>query len=291
MREPRRGPPRDLLIAGHVNVDRFLEVREFPGPDRTVPLRSDRAALGGTAANLALVAARLGLAAGLVSRVGDGFPEPFRRQLLRAGIDLRGLESVRGRPTPICYIVEDARGGQRTLIDQGPMADGRAARLPGAWLADYGWLHMATGDPEFQLRLAAAARSRGLRVAVDPAQEIFYRWTGPKFRRLLGYAELLFGNRSEIQEAARLAGSRGVPGLLERVPLVVRTEGARGAVAFSRAGTARATPRLPKRVRTLVGAGDAFRGGFYSAWLGGDPLSACLGAGTRTACRWIEGRL
>jgi sugar/nucleoside kinase (ribokinase family) len=151
-------------------------------------------------------------------------------------------------------------------------------------------VHLTTADPEFQLRLQAAARARGLRVAADPAQEIHYRWDQRSFRRLLSGSEILFGNRSEIARALEFVGARRPVGLLEFVPLVIRTEGHAGATAFSRAGTVHVDAARHSRVRTLVGAGDAFRGGFYAAWFAGQPLAACLRAGTRSSARWIEGK-
>lgn len=282
--------PRELLVSGHVNVDRFLAVDRFPAADRTVPLRGNRAQLGGTAANIALVASGYGVATGLVSFLGEEFPGPFRERLTRSGVDLRGVRTVKGASTPTCFILEDRRGNQRTLIDQGPMQDLGTAELPADWMREYSWLHLATGDPAFQVRLAARARALGLKVAADPAQEIHYRWDRRRFRALLAHSELLFGNRSEIDRAEHFAGVHAPEGLLAQVPLIVRTEGRTGATAFSRTGTVRVPAVLPRRVVSAVGAGDAFRGGFYSAWFGGQPLEACLRAGTRAAYRWIEGR-
>jgi len=282
--------PRELLVSGHVIIDRFLSVRSFPEVDRTVPVLGSRTELGGTATNIALAASRLGVATGLVSRLGDGFPEEYLGRLRTAGIDVRGLEFVRGTPTPTCTIVEDRTGAQRTLIDQGAMAEARGAPLPLRWIGEYSWLHLTTADPSFQLRLQRAARLRGLRVAADPAQEIHYRWDRRSFGTLVRNSEILFGNRSEIARAMEFLSTRSPAGLLEFVPLVVQTEGRKGASAFSRAGTFHVKARRPTRVRTLVGAGDAFRGGFYAGWFAGQALPDCLVAGTRSAARWIEGR-
>jgi sugar/nucleoside kinase (ribokinase family) len=289
MRPLRSGPPRDLLVSGHVNVDRFLHVDSFPEPDRTVPVRATSAKLGGPAANLARVASRYGVATGLVAVVGAEFPTEFERRLSAAGIDLRGLRRTAHRPTPTCFIVEDRDGGQRTLIDQGPMADLARAPLPGAWLAEYAWLHLTTGDPAFQLRLARAAKAAGLRVAADPAQEIHYRWSGRRFRALLAGSEVFFGNRAEVDRALQYVGGTSPDALLAHVPLVVRTEGRRGATAFSRAATVHVPAFRPRTRQTEVGAGDAFRGGFYAGWFAGRPLRDCLGAGARAAADWIEG--
>lgn len=291
MEDPTRDRPRDLLVAGHINVDRFLRVPAFPEEDRTAPILADRAELGGTAANLALTASRYGVACGLYARVGEGFAAALEAPLRRAAIDLRGVERLAGWPTPTCFIVEDPHGHQRTLIDQGPMGDrvpGRFRPPPG--LAEYSWVHLSTGPPAVHLRLLDAARARGVHAAADPAQEIHYRWRGPDLRRLLEGSELFFGNSSEVARAVELLDLDRPADLLARVPLVVRTEGSRGATAFTRQGTVRVPACRPRRRRTVVGAGDAFRGGFYAGWFEGEPLRGCLSAGTHAAARWIEGQ-
>lgn len=288
MLEPLAERPRDLLVAGHVNVDRFLSVAAFPPADRTVPVLSTRNALGGPAATLALVASGYGVRTGLVATIGEDFPTEFRARLERAEVDLRGLETIRGWSTPTCYIVVDRRRGQRTLIDQGPMGTSEGRPPSDGWLREYSWLHVTTGPPDRHLRLLRQARSAGVRVAADPAQEIHYRWDPGRFRALLAGAEILFGNRSEIARAVRLAGVRDPAGLLARVPMVVRTEGSNGATAFAPGGRTHVRAPRPRVVRSLVGAGDAFRAGFYSGWFAGQALERCLDAGVRSAGRWIE---
>lgn len=278
---------RELLVAGHVIVDHYLRVASMPRADRTEPILAERLELGGTATNVARAARRCGVRVGILSRVGDGFPATFRDRLTQEGIDLRGLTTVTGEPTPTCTIVEERGGTTRTLIQQGPMRSGGAR--PGAWWRSYRWLHLGTGDPAYYLRLARAARELGRHVALDPAQEIFYRWDRSTFLRVLPFADVLFGNRAEIGHAAGWAGSGRPEGLLEHLPLVVRTEGPGGATAFYRGGAAHVAGRRPRRTRTFVGAGDAFRGGFYGAWFAGEPLERCVAAGNRQALARIEG--
>jgi len=281
--------PRDLLVAGHVIVDRFLQVASMPGADRTEPVVGERTELGGTATNIARAARRKGLRVGLLSRVGDGFPPAFRARLRAEGIDLRGLTTVPGAPTPTCTIVEEPGGVTRTLIQQGPMGGTGLSSLPGSWWRTYRWVHLGTGDPAYYLRLARAARAGQRHVGLDPAQEIFYRWDRARLRKILPLGDILFGNRAEIARASSWVGGAGPEGLLDYLPLVVRTEGPRGATAFYRGGSVHEAGRRPRRTRTLVGAGDAFRGGFYAAWFSGEPLERCLASGNREALARVEG--
>ncbi len=289
---PRNGPAPgrlDLAVVGHINLDHFLDVARLPTPDRTVPITTQRTELGGTATNLARVAAHWGVSVGLISRIGDDFPAAFERRLREENVGLTGVERVAGAHCSACYIVEDGRGSQMTFIDQGPMGDARSAPLPGAVISGVDWVHLGTGDPEYLGRIADAARGAGAHLAADPAQEIHYRWDGSRLRRLLDRCELFFGNRSEVDRAIALLKLRDRKGLLELVPTIVETRGAAGAVAHTRLGTVTVRAHVPKRVRQVTGAGDAFRGGFYAGWFAGQPMRGCLVAGTRAAAAWMQG--
>jgi sugar/nucleoside kinase (ribokinase family) len=190
--------------------------------------------------------------------------------------------------TPACYIFEDGRGHQMTAIDQGAMGNPRGAKIPTALLAGASWLHLTTGMPDYQLRLKAAARQQGLRVAVDPAQEIHYLWKRKPLEELLDGAEILFGNVAELARIRSLLGVRTDEDLLEQVPLVIRTEGAQGVSAFSRTGTVRVPAVRVRGTAKVTGAGDAFRGGYYGAFFRGTPLRGALEAGTRAAADWMR---
>ena len=287
---PHRLPeyPLDLLVVGHTNLDHFLHVERLPRPDRTTPIARRETRLGGTAANIARAAARWGVRVGLISRVGPDFPPEFRTLLERERIDLRGFEVVRDVPSSACFIAEDGRGGQSTMIDQGPMRDEVPYRVPSELMGAAPWVHLTTGAPEYLMRVKADVRARGGRIAVDPAQEIHYRWSGRALSRLLEGTEILFGNSHEIDRAAELVGVRKWTDLVDTVPLVVRTEGRRGVTAVSRAGRVRVDGEKPRRLATVTGAGDAFRGGFYAGWVDGAPLEEVLRAGVRSARSWIE---
>ena len=278
----------DLVVVGHTNLDHFFHVERLPASDRTVPLRDRETRLGGTAANIARAAARLGVRTSLVSQVGPDFPAQFRRVLAQEGVDLSAFETVAGARSPACFIVESTRGEQVTLIDQGPMEKDQGLPVPSSVLSRTGWVHLATGDPHYQLRVMEEARRRGARIVADPAQEIHYRWDGAALRRLLGGSELFFANRDELARALELLRLGSTKELLEVVPTVVETRGVRGATAWTRAGSIQVPAVRPRRVRQVTGAGDGFRGGFYAGWFRGDPLRECLRYGSWAAARWLE---
>ncbi len=267
----------DLLCVGHTNLDHEVTVQELPKSDRTVPVQHHALYLGGTASNIARWSARSGLHSGLSSFIGEDFPAEFWELLRSDGVDVRGVVVRPGQLTPTCWIARDQRNRQVTFIDQGAM--GNTADLPLPPLQGVKWVHLATGDPRFQLRVARAAVALGIHVSSDPAQEIHYRWSAKDLAELLSLSEILFGNHHELDRAARLLETGSVPALVERVPLVVETLGAQGAQAHSRRGTETCPPVRVRNPQAVTGAGDAFRAGFYSAWLGGRALPQCLAEG------------
>lgn len=278
----------DLVVVGHTNIDHFFRVDRLPAADRTVPLNGRETRLGGTAANIARVASSQGVRTALASQIGPDFPTEFRRTLVRGGLDLSAFSTISGARSPACFIVESARGEQVTLIDQGPMESDPGSPAPTRLLSRTSWVHLATGDPHYQLRVLTEARRLGLRVTADPAQEIFYRWVPASLRRLLGGSELFFANHAELARALQILRINDVRTLLEIVPLIVETRGPGGAVAWTRAGPVRVPAARTRSVRQVTGAGDGFRGGFYAGWFRGQSLRECLAYGSWAAARWLE---
>lgn len=272
-------PRIDLLVVGHVNLDHEMQVPELPAPDRTVPVSARKLFLGGTACNLARWSSRLGVRTSLSAFVGTDFPREFRALLRSEGVKTSGIVVRPGTLTPACWIARDGAGRQSTIIDQGAMAGTGREPLPS--LDQVAWVHLSTGEPEYLLRLARAARKQGVHISSDPAQEIHYRWSSRQLREMLRLSSLFFANQSEARKATEMLGLESPSDLLEVVPLAVVTRGGRGTRAYTRRGDV-SCPALPVPRRLgVTGAGDAFRGAFYSGFLKGRPLKECLQRGAR----------
>ncbi len=98
----------------------MFEIDAFsPQPTKTLA-RSYRARAGGMSLHASIAASRLGASVRLLGRVGDDAAADFLRQRLRAeGVEVRGLESVRGEQTSLATVVVDAQGARQIYIHRG----------------------------------------------------------------------------------------------------------------------------------------------------------------------------
>jgi sugar/nucleoside kinase (ribokinase family) len=101
-------------------------------------------------------------------------------------------------------------------------------------------------------------------ISFDPAQEVHNIWDAERFRKALPMCEIFFGNENEVCTAMRYAGAKVEEDLLQHVPLLVKTLGAKGSVLISKEGRME-VPAVPaEKVVDTTGCGDAFRAGFYA---------------------------
>lgn len=267
-------------MCGHSNLDVLLRVKDLPQAGQSTPVIQRRVERGGNGSNIASHAASLGVPVRLWSRVGDDFPDDWRADLERIGVDASHLAVAAGMATPTCFIFTDNLDRQCFAIDGGPMA-GMAHAPPGpdlvGGLAPGGWLHVATGDPLAYAPVADAAHRAGLRVALDPGQEMSFRYDTRSLEGMLSWCDVLFVNEAELRVAAGLLGRSSPEEMLANVPAVVVTRGEKGASLYRRDGKTVHAPAFPlDRLVDPTGAGDAFRAGWYAALHQGLPFEQAL---------------
>jgi len=263
----------------------------LPVPDRTVRVLAREVHFGGTGGNIARIASRLGVRTALASFVGEDFPPEYREALAADGVDVTDLRVVRGATTPSAWIFTNPRGAQTTVIDQGPMWDAHRRRLPEHTVRSAQVVHLATGRPEYHLRVARLAAKLGRTIAFDPAQEISYAYSRTSFLALLRRARFFFGNDAEVRIALKFAGLRNPKGLLRFVEQVIVTRGRKGSVVITREAGVERIPRVPpRRLVDVTGAGDAYRAGFYAGLSRGYEPRRCGLLGSAVASFALEAR-
>lgn len=282
-----------LLVVGDVVTD-VVAVHPEPLAPATDTLARIRTLPGGAGANAACWAARTGAPeVRLLARVGAESARWHERALEEAGVRPRlVIDAHEPTGTVVALVGKDA---ERTfLTDSGASlrlspADWSPSLLDGAaHLHLSGYLFFADSSRELALVALRAARARGVPVSVDPASAGFLLTLGPqRFLDAVAGAGVLLPNEDEARLLAGLpepaGAARAAAELSRRVPLVVMTRGAAGALVAEEGRVTAEVAAEPAEAVDSTGAGDAFTGGFLAARLtGATPVEAAR-AGCRAA--------
>jgi sugar/nucleoside kinase (ribokinase family) len=139
-------------------------------------------------------------------------------------------------------------------------------------------------------RAIEAARNAGRKVAFTLSEVFVIDRHGDDFRALIedGLVDILFANHTEL---AALTGEddfeAGIAALKDKVPTLVVTRSAEGAVALQ-GGERAEVAAEPTTVVDTTGAGDLFAAGFLHGHVNGEPLERCLRMGAICAAEIIS---
>ncbi|MEJ8644812.1 PfkB family carbohydrate kinase [Streptomyces sp. MS1.HAVA.3] len=286
-----------LLVIGDVVTD-VVAIHPEPLAPATDTAARIRTLPGGAGANAACWAARTGTAeVRLLARVGAESARWHERALVDAGVRPRlVIDPEEPTGTVVALVGKDA---ERTfLTDSGASlrlcpADWAPSLLDGAaHLHLSGYLFFADSSRELAMVALRAARTRGVPVSVDPASAGFLVTLGPqRFLDAVAGASVLLPNEDEARLLAGLPEPAGVARaaaeLSRRVPLVVVTLGAGGALVAERGRITAEVVAEPVEAVDSTGAGDAFTGAFLAARLDGATPAEATRTGCRTAAQAI----
>ena len=302
-------PPRlDVITIGRSSVD--LYGQQIGG--RLEDMASFAKSVGGSPTNMAIGASRLGLKAGLITRVGDEQMGRFiREQLGREGVALDGVVTDPRRMTALVILgVRDDRNFPHIFVrtDCADMAlneddiDERYIASAGAVVVT--GTHFSTPTVEAASRKAMrVARAAGRKVVFDidyrpnlwglaglGAGESRYIRSDEVTRRLskvIGDTDLVVGTEEELMIAA---GGETIDACVRRIrdltdATIVLKQGPMGCLVFPEAIPNRLDDGIrgrgfPVDVYNTLGAGDGFMAGFLRGWLTGESIE--------TACAWAN---
>jgi sugar/nucleoside kinase (ribokinase family) len=264
----------DLIAVGDVMLDGALPAL-VPGGrvHGRIELRA-----GGSAANAALAAARVGASAAVIGRVGaDAAGRLVADALAAGGVEPLLAQDERARTG--CVIVV---GGSSIVADPGASARLGPNDLPSSVEATAvlvsGYSLLQAG-PEAAAR-AAFERARTDWLAVDAASARLVAAFGVgRFFEATERAGVLLVNEEEAEALTGLEPEDAARALARRYRIVCVKLGSSGALAASGDEVVHASVQPIDRADTL-GAGDAFAGGFLVSLSRGAELSEAL----RTAC-------
>ena len=273
-----------------IDTARAHELYDAMGPAREIS--------GGSAANTLAGLAALGARCAFIGQVADDqLGEVFAHDIRAGGIAFDTPARAGDPPTARCLIFVTP-DGQRTMntflgasqflppavLDEAAIA---AAKI--LYLEGYLW------DPEepraAMRRAIAAAKGAGRKVAFTLSDAFVIERHGADFRAMIetGDVDILFANHVEL---AALTGhddfEAGLAELAPKVPVLVVTRGAHGAVAIQEGNRAEVAAEPIARVVDTTGAGDLFAAGFLHGHVSGRSLADCLTMGAIAAAEVIS---
>jgi 5-dehydro-2-deoxygluconokinase len=297
----------DLIAVGRSSVDLYGE--QIGG--RLEDMGSFAKYVGGSPTNTAVAGARLGLNTGLLTRVGaDHMGRFIREQLVREGVDVRGVLADPDRLTALAILGIRDRDSFPLLFYRENCADMALceADLDSAWFGSaravlINGTHLSTSGV-FAASVAAAriVKAAGGRVVFDvdyrpvlwglaardlgESRYIAHPAVTRRLQDVLPLCDLVVGTEEEIRILGgadeTLAALRNIRA--RTAAAIVCKRGAEGCVVFA--------DRIPDdladgvvargfdvEVYNVLGAGDAFMGGYLRGWLRDEPLEQCCRLG------------
>ena len=287
--------PLDVITIGRCSVDLYGQQIG----SRLEDIQSFAKSVGGCPANIAIGSARLGLKAGIVTRVGDEQMGRFvREQMAREGVVLDGIVTDPKRLTalvllavendttfPLLFYRENCADMalSEAEIDPSFIASAKAVLVTGTHFSQE---HTSAA----QSKAMAVARENGNRIVFDidyrpnlwglaglsAGEERYIRSerVSGKLKAILPKCDLIVGTEEEIHIAA---GEEDTPAALRAIRMVsdatiVLKRGPMGCVVYPDAIPARLEDGIvgqgfPIEVYNVLGAGDGFLAGFLRGWL------------------------
>lgn len=280
-----------VLVVGDVMTD-VIVVPEGPivkGSDRRAKVRSRP---GGSGANQAVWLGAMGANVTFAARVGADDRAMYENYFRGLGV-VPVLSGDREQPSGVLVTIVDPDGERSFLTDRGANLNMSPGDLDESLLDDIGMVMVsgysffAPGPRAAVQGLFAAAKARGIVVAVDPASVGFLVEVGAaQFLAWTSGASAIFANESEAEALTGVTGHAAqMRALGAHYDTVLIKRGRFGAAIGGRDGIRVELPAPEVTVVDSTGAGDAFAAGFIAARLAGadeaEALAKAIAAGAK----------
>lgn len=273
-----------------VDAGRAKELYAAMGPAREIS--------GGSAANTLAGLSALGAQCAFIGQVADDqLGEVFAHDIRAVGIDFDVTPRAGDPPTARCliFVTPDAQRTMNTFLGASQFLPASALNEKAIGGASILYLEGYLWDPEepraAMRRAIETAREAGRQVAFTLSEVFVIDRHGDDFRALIadGLIDVLFANHLEL---AALTGEddfeAGIAALKDKVPTLVVTRSADGAVAVRGGERAEVAAEPIDKVIDTTGAGDLFAAGFLFGHVRGEPLARCLRRGAIAAAEIIS---
>jgi sulfofructose kinase len=244
----------DVLCVGLACYDLIFTVDHHPGPNEKARASAFMGCGGGTAANAAVAAARLGASTAFIGYLGtDIYGDQHLAELNDAGVDTRLV--VRGKEATSLSAIFVKPDGARSIVNYREAIVTRLtpAHAPFAQMRPKVILFDGH-QPALAVAMAKWARDRAIPTVLDADT------VNEGHDELVRLCTILAASERFSQEFTGADSPQaGMTMLAQLAPAVVVTLGERGLI-WQRGAQTGALPAFPVKVVDTTGAGDAFHG-------------------------------
>jgi sugar/nucleoside kinase (ribokinase family) len=241
-----------LVIVGSIGLDTI-----------DTPAAKRARVLGGSVTH-ACAAASFFTRTGMVGVVGTDFPAPFLAFYRECGLDVEGLQRIKGKTFRWSGVYEEDMNNRRTLSTELNVLAGFQPELPPRYRkAPY--LFLANMQPDLQIRVLDQMEAP--RFTAADTMDLWIKIARPRVLDVLARVDMVTLNDSEARlltgESNLIRAARAIRAM--GPAYVVIKKGEHGAMLFSPGGLF-LMPAFPvERVIDPTGAGDTFTGGLLGA--------------------------
>lgn len=275
--------PVEVSCLGTCNVDFISHVPLFAKSEDEVNIEKLSICWGGSALNFVSRISSIGIKSGLMARVGND----YYGQLLRCEVDQFDFDTSRlltnKGNTGMAFIAINQTGEKSAYTFIGANANSKVEKGDLELIKNSNLLHM-TGM-YWEVALESSKHSKHL--SFNPGS-VMCSLGMEKLEPIIERTHILFLNQKEVYMLTWMKGESGAHLLVDMgVPMVVVTNGAKGAWLFTEESTVFSPAKKVKVVDT-TGAGDNFAAGFIASFINGEKPEYCLDFANHTASLCVE---
>jgi len=260
----------DLVTIGHVLMDIRIFVGEFPKADEEA--KTDRLSLGGggSAANVAVGASRLGVKSGFIGSIGfDTFGRVLLEELEHEGVDVAHVKVDTSTSSGLTVIAINNKGQVIMFGYTGASDKLFPSDLNKEYISSSEHVHITGLSFDTALAAAEIAKKANVTVSFDPGR-LMSKMGLKRLLPLLHYVDQILLNQEEARELTGVIElEKAAKAIIKSGPkMVIIKRGPDGVFAMNHSKSF-SVPAYPVKVVDTTGAGDAFSAGFITAQLEG----------------------
>ncbi len=265
---------RDLLAIGHTALDYIITIDNFPKINSSVPITNMKHLHGGAAANVSVVASKMGLKTSLISAVGGEFKNsPYYNEFKKNDIDIDSMIVIEEESTPTAFVLTDKNNDQTSYFYWGAGKYFKDAEIPEKAIEDNKMIHLATGDPDFNWKCSIESKKQDKLVSFDPGQDLCM-YSDKILKDVIENTSILFGNHHEIERITKIL-NKDINELIELGPeIIVKSCGEQGSIIYTNDNKIEVDAILKPSIDP-TGAGDSYRASFLTRYINGYELEEC----------------